>query len=86
VPDRVFWGVVDRDATRLDSFAAINVSVTPVYPVGEFLLGGAAANRPVDTRGRYYGSLDVGLACTVGASAGDNISAKKLTTEGMALG
>jgi filamentous hemagglutinin len=86
IPDPVFPNVASRDGIRLENFAALNGSATPVYPVEHLLLGGAVTDRVVGTLGKYFTSLDVGLAGTVGTSAGGNISAQKLTTEGMALG
>jgi filamentous hemagglutinin len=85
IPDPVFPNVAGRDLTRLENFSAQNGSATPVYPLEHLVLGAAVTNRVVSTLGRYFESIEVGLAGTVGASAKGNISAQKVTMEGMSL-
>lgn len=85
IPDPVFPNVAGRDLARLENFAAQNGSATPVYPVEQLLLGAAVTDRVVGTLGRYFESIEVGLAGTLGSSARGNISAQKVTMEGMSL-
>jgi filamentous hemagglutinin len=85
-PDSIVVGEQARDNTRIEVFGAQNGSATPMYVAEELLLGGAVANKAVASLGRYFASLDVGLAGTVGTSAGGNISALKMTEESMSLG
>ncbi|WP_431112267.1 hemagglutinin repeat-containing protein [Variovorax paradoxus] len=72
-----------RDATRLENFRAQNGSATPDHIVEELVLGGAIINRGIGTVARLAESLDVALAGKVVPSSGGNISAQKITMEGM---
>ncbi|MCR8961061.1 hemagglutinin repeat-containing protein [Variovorax sp. S2] len=72
-----------RDATRLENFRARNGSATPDHIVEELVLGGAIINRGLGTVARLAESLDVALAGKVVPSSGGNISAQKMTMEGM---
>ncbi|MBB3121280.1 two-partner secretion domain-containing protein [Pseudoduganella violacea] len=84
-PAPVVPGVEYRNKNRLEQFAVRNGNTEPIYPVEELLLGSAVGNRVTQTLGRMAQSLDVLLAGKVATSAAGNISARKVTEEGIAL-
>jgi hypothetical protein len=61
-----------RDADRLDYFSAVNGSAKPVYPVEEFVLGGAIGGRVISAFGRFIVGGDLSAAA-VAAKGGTEV-------------
>ncbi|MCH7344727.1 hemagglutinin repeat-containing protein [Pelomonas sp. CA6] len=73
-----------RDEERVERLGALNGAAKPDYTAEELLLGGKVAEKAIGVAGKLLGSeSDVALAGTVEASRGGNISASKVTNEGM---
>jgi filamentous hemagglutinin len=73
-----------RDEARVERFGAQNGTAKPDYTLEETLLGGKVADKALGTIGKFLGSeMDVAAAGTAQASAGGNISANKITNEGL---
>lgn len=76
--------VSDRDATRLENFAAQNGTTTPMHVAEDIFLGGAIGGKLLSAGARLIGELDVFFAGVTTATKAETINAGNLASEGLA--